>query len=708
MSSELRETLNFREQFKSIFSARIRFSLELAEQKATGLCQLINYQQSDCSEDGVPTGVFSVRTELANIWDNRGQTRANKESVSIMATMAISGQGKTELCQQLAKSHDLHKNLPDIDYLRSFHVTFNQSTSYSSKEASSMSIEQSLCWRLAFSAIGSNAGLSKSELSQYSLRDLIDDLRDCLREVEKAANPGLLISIDEFLKISPIESQKLLLDAVSSEQLERLENEVPVFFLITCLRYSESMYQFRTESGRPVKLVNLPTLSDFGLKGITDLIYRDILEAATADDISYKAEVDGRGDLFRLIGTAVWLTGRHFRSLEIVLRRIFSMCVTDAARKESIKLGNSVLAKNSYFETSGDAGLALHTIAAREYWIESVFECVIEARGLENEDKVFRLAVDIFLALLCDKRYCIEEKGDVYILESCCILFVKKRMRAVGTIVPRISLPFLYKYGVSHTKYSDSGPLESHIPRLFVDIFNGLNGLDKDFACAFEKVIPAIELVRMLALQANFNRSQATLSLEDVLPGCIIKPWDRETLQVSPWVLNSSILPSAQISPTSKDRKQSNAHLLLMALDMATDIDNKTVFVTQSESAVFESIEHIGCQFSAMRPEDEEAEKLQRVITLNSMKFQRADSKESPSLVSSKVHEKFQPLLRPNSLRNYYVVLYCCVPKARINVDELHPGTVIVPLETVQCLLEPFGASSLLYLAEKKGLIEKA
>ncbi len=164
-----------------------------------------------------------------------------------MATMATMGQGKTEFCRQLAKSRDLHDCTPGVGYLRCFHVSFNQCTSYSTDEATEYSIEQSLCWRLGISAIGFDGGLSQAQLSNYRLSDLIEGILFCLKAISSTA--GVLIAIDEFLKISDVENQKLLLAQISSIQLYRLGNEEPVFFLVTSLVYSMSMIKFKTECG---------------------------------------------------------------------------------------------------------------------------------------------------------------------------------------------------------------------------------------------------------------------------------------------------------------------------------------------------------------------------------------------------------------------------------------------------------------------------
>ena len=697
------ELARHRQLFKNLFSADIYSSLVKTHRSISGLCDLIGYQQEAILESsGAATGVNSVKNSLENIWKNR-DANASKESVPIMTTVATMGQGKTELCRQLVLADDLHVNLEDVDLLRSFSVSFNQGTSYSVTEESSMSIEQSLCWRLACAVLGSCD--HKLAFTNYSLADLIDDIRDCISDIKGCQKLGLLINIDEFLKIRSPENQKILLELIAGLQQALLERSEPLFFLVTSLSFSTSMYKFRTESGRPISLILLPMISDSSLRTVCQTVYEDILEAATASSsIDFRKEVEHRGDLQRLVVSAVWFSGRHFRSLETMLRSIFEMTVSPASKVRSSELKTSKLARSPYFNASTEATLILDTREVKDRWAILVCGCVSHALRMPNLHELFPVLLQLFLSLVVNDNRIVIENDHIYELENAGVLFVRSRTpNAITSINPRVSLPFLYLYGQQLTRNAlwIPGPLSTHIPWLLVDIFSGVNGLDEELSHAFEKVMPAVELVRIQAL-FSFER-RTDISLFDILPECIFKPWTAESLSLSSWVCDSAkkMVPSTPLETNALDRKKGSDHLFRMACSMALNDKSSSVVITQDRRAVLPMVEHIGRSFTALNPDDIVDKK--EVLTLNSMKLRRASSHDSPEKLANEMHR----YVKENTDlldSDYYAVIYCCVPRGNIDYDSVHPGTIIVPLESLRILLGPFGATSLLYLAEMKGI----
>eukprot|EP00597_Dinobryon_sp_UTEXLB2267_P011346 CAMPEP_0170132170 /NCGR_PEP_ID=MMETSP0020_2-20130122/23703_1 /TAXON_ID=98059 /ORGANISM="Dinobryon sp., Strain UTEXLB2267" /LENGTH=129 /DNA_ID=CAMNT_0010367423 /DNA_START=1584 /DNA_END=1974 /DNA_ORIENTATION=+ len=49
---------------------------------------------------------------------------------------------------------------------------------------------------------------------------------------------------------------------------------------------------------------------------------------------------------------------------------------------------------------------------------------------------------------------------------------------------------------------------------------------------------------------------------------------------------------------------------------------------------------------------------------------------------------------------SYYVVIYCCTKGVDVNAVDLPPATVVVPYETVQHILYPFGLNQMEIMAD--------
>ncbi len=92
-----------------------------------------------------------------------------------------------------------------------------------------------------------------------------------------------------------------------------------------------------------------------------------------------------------------------------------------------------------------------------------------------------------------------------------------------------------------------------------------------------------------------------------------------------------------------------------------------------------------------------------RVLTLCSMKLHHAGS-ESPINDVKNIHRLVAALIEANqiSLKNqeYYAVVYCCWPADQIlaeaKTNPIPPGTVVVPVDSLNEVMYPFGASCLL------------
>jgi hypothetical protein len=287
----------------------------------TSLCQLIRYQQS-------PTdGMNSIKNGLSTLWANRKRT-PNKENFPLLAAFAVKGQGKTELCRQLVLADDLHDNLPGVEKVVTIHVSFSQDSTYNEADRE-FGIIQGLIWRIldAFSADYSFATRQKENIQ---LADVIAVIRDeCRTENStETSKIGIFILLDEFMKVDVDSERTKLLNEICSLQQKHLQKEIPTFFFVTSLTYVPVDHIVRTDSGRHIFAIPLPVLADSSLEEIANLIHDSICKVLACSPDLQATELrafNAKGDLRRLISVAVYVSGRHFRSLETVVKVIVSV-----------------------------------------------------------------------------------------------------------------------------------------------------------------------------------------------------------------------------------------------------------------------------------------------------------------------------------------------------------------------------------------------
>mmetsp|Transcript_29613 Transcript_29613/g.40678 ORF Transcript_29613/g.40678 Transcript_29613/m.40678 type:complete len:194 (-) Transcript_29613:1002-1583(-) len=187
--------------------------------------------------------------------------------------------------------------------------------------------------------------------------------------------------------------------------------------------------------------------------------------------------------------------------------------------------------------------------------------------------------------------------------------------------------------------------------------------------------------------------------MHDLLPGVIFRPWDNESLRVASFVTSSAItlfMPTnnkdAAHYPGQNDQKRAVSGVIGLSLTA----DGNAVYIHQTAPINME-IQHVSRLFSLANGQ-------QAVPCFCSMKFRKGTQ---PDTLAMCMHEFIKEEVLPyteSTLResSYYVIIYCCTKGIDVNVAKLPPGTVVIPYETVQKLLYPFGLNHIAIMAEEK------
>lgn len=137
-----------------------------------------------------------VSSAIAENWSFSGKI-ADKEKISVICTFAAQGQGKTELCTQLAKNSSLLK-AEGMSVMVAIPISFNQSTTIDINGVDK-DLERALVWRILF-AFGND---------EQKIHDYSGGLRTLLKEIRQANCPkgaklnsvGIFLMLDEVLKV---------------------------------------------------------------------------------------------------------------------------------------------------------------------------------------------------------------------------------------------------------------------------------------------------------------------------------------------------------------------------------------------------------------------------------------------------------------------------------------------------------------------------
>lgn len=297
------------------------------------------------------------------------------------------------------------------------------------------------------------------------------------------------------------------------------------------------------------------------------------------------------------------------------------------------------------------------------------------------------------------------EDASILELESIGALFVKKRESNYAQIVPRLSLPFLFRFPRSQRGYRlDDNKylvqrgrlpvlLAAHAPMLMHNIGLALFKSVKELPNAFERVVPWIELLRVVAMTSE-QPDGAIRVVHDLLPGSVPSE-DFPDLVVSRDITRKPILVEVELNPdTARGSSMEKAKSMI---EKAKEECRDAVLCTQSKSSVSQLIEYVNRSFcvghSARDVDDVDVP----MLALCSMKLRKYPS-DNPANVAMEIHKSFQ------KDQPFVVIVYCCWRRDEIVARNLQlpPRTLIVPFETLHNIMKPFGANCLLEVAESK------
>jgi len=185
--------------------------------------------------------------------------------------------------------------------------------------------------------------------------------------------------------------------------------------------------------------------------------------------------------------------------------------------------------------------------------------------------------------------------------------------------------------------------------------------------------------------------------MHDLLPGVIFRPWDKESLRVASFVTSSAItlfMPTnnkdAAHYPGQNDQKRAVSGVIGLSLTA----DGNAVYIHQTAPINME-IQHVSRLFSLANGQ-------QAVPCFCSMKICKGTQ---PGTLARRMHSFIKGEIQPSTACtllecSYYVVIYCCTKGVDVNAVDLPPATVVVPYETVQHILYPFGLNQMEIMAD--------
>jgi hypothetical protein len=686
---------------------------------STSLVEILGYLNGDDTME-------RIKSTIATNWNYRGNAGSKKELVVVMCTAATSGQGKTELCRQMTLCNDLAENLPNISMVIAIPISFNLYSTFANSECIK-SIESALTWRILVAFGNKNVNESTPEEKLPSLYDALKSIRkkNCPkgRDINSV---GIILMLDEIMKIRD-KNEKFfedVLDFVTNLQQRDLRDSVPTFVFITSLELAPVSHHVVTKSGRRLLPIPMPFLNDLDLQVVASKIY-DILYSVLCEGrpINDRTMLERYNNLNNLVRITVSISGRHFRTLEDSVRAIYGRLVTreQHAIAERANKTKKILTpsddgprKPQLIATTADVFSGKG--AAVDMSIKDIFDHVvnlIETGGVDCN--MCTMAKNLFLDSINEPNLLIEEES-IHMLEAAKLVFIKFRDPARAAYVnPRVSLPFLYLYPRSyldrrlappggnvknqdeqrrqnilssrHLRLPEPARLTFHEDMILHNIGVELSRPFKELSDSFERVVPLAEL---LTVAARLRFPSRVIDVQDILPNSIFKPWGNESLAVSPFVLTDDV--AVETHASNVDGSPSGE--VRAAVQLALDSSCNSVYICQGKVKM-ECIEYVSRLFSVRG---------KQVLCFSSMKFRE---KSDPVRLARELHEFVKAkvdIIAPNKAASpqYYAVIYCCIPKENVHVDDLPSGTLIVPFESIRDLLYPFGLNQLILNAEEK------
>lgn len=658
----------------------------------TPLCKLITYKDS-------ATCFRAIESGLVNLWSKVGDRASNKEEVPILCTFGPKGQGKTELCRQIVLRNDLHCKISGVKKMIAIHVSFNQTTSYATHEDTYTDVLRSVLWR-SYRAFDEQKYQNDDPNLEYPP---FDKFLQLVRSAHCSATLqpeeiGVFILLDEIMNITKEDRRRSLLNECGSVQQRELNARRPTFFLITSLQYYPMFNAIKTQSGRDLCPVPLPLLLDQSLDEMGDRITEYFIFILSYEKSeNERKKLVGKKDVERLIRVVVSICGRHFRTLEFAIKSIYCRIVPlDQHRIWTSYIETTttpVFATMAEMESFQADSKDVYTIA-----LHDIFQSTLSnIRPAEEAFNIYHRLKELFMILLHDPDYFVPEYHLIDLL-SVGAVFVKDRSESdYSNIVPRVCLPYLYfcppvnivrnsKKIDGYLVKSEAISLDKHIPMLLYNIGQALYKPREELPYSFECVMLWIELLRIASMiQRQLN---PLITISDVLCDCEFNGWDEETLDsivVAPFIFERSfVLDQNATTPLlhTADREQ---QLLLSALAYAF-VSPEVARLSQKANLNMKGIEYINTCYVKQNSND-------CVPLLCSMKLRESSMKTTPSQLAADIHSIVQQSYSGNT--SYYVVIYCCCNNNSAK-NTLPRGTIVVPIQTLQKVMYPFGANNLL------------
>jgi hypothetical protein len=451
------------------------------------------------------------------------------------------------------------------------------------------------------------------------------------------------------------------------------------------------------------------------------MAFKDIWETMTGESIEEPGSSSDRlsGELYRLIRMGFGLCGRHFRTMEKVLRVIYKIAVSSEAHDIARSKEHLILCH--HFECADSECVDLTQPETRHNLMGALWASMADIPWDHDKD-IFMRALDLFLRLLVNPTLNIrEEDGGCLDLENRGIVYVVSRSAvSPAQITPRVCLPFLYSAplhcpsilsddgdefrvyvdGNIHCKHPKR--LQDILPMLVSNIGQAATSVFGDAATALEAIVPWAELVRMYAIsrwsaKSSPDDDQYLPPVDEILPGAVYCPWEEgEVLSSSAWVLTAPFHANRQLTIPRLERG------VMESMDVTYRLiqEAKTSFATNPHAimghpreAVTQTIEYVAHHFERQAKDGERTP----VLLLASMNLREAGAVK-PELELERIHE----VARNAGLRDgeYVAAVYCCADAARCQTAarSAPPGSLIVGAECLKELLAPFGLSYLVQL----------
>eukprot|EP00300_Choanocystis_sp_HF-7_P028300 c33813_g1_i1.p1 GENE.c33813_g1_i1~~c33813_g1_i1.p1 ORF type:complete len:369 (+),score=60.96 c33813_g1_i1:723-1829(+) len=332
----------------------------------------------------------------------------------------------------------------------------------------------------------------------------------------------------------------------------------------------------------------------------------------------YAKQVIGEGSLKRLVELTVWLSGRHFRTLEEGVQTLFAHLVSEEAYQ--LACGQYPLAGHVDFRLRLKPNVVLTNINVWEV-IRHFLERAAEGPSAGGNQCYFE-TLRWFLTLMLEPETTVNET-EVQKLEDLGAVFVKARSQEnLNLVVPRVNLPFLYMY--SRILRPMALNLAGLIPGMLSDVVVDLNRPTKELPRAFERVMLRIELIRTHALATV--KLLECVQFNQVLPGLILCPWDEapEELFMAPWLLSSEPIRVSE-SPKQNVGASELCDLLIQRAVASVQGSKRVVCFTVGEKTS-KTIEYCACHVVRA---NQDSETMAPVLLLCSMKLRESQYAES-------------------------------------------------------------------------------